>query len=189
MQRICVFAGAAGGSRESYRQAARELGTEIGRRGLGLVYGGAALGMMGLCADAALAAGADVTGVLPRALMTREIAHPRLTELRVVGSLHERKAVMSALSDAVVALPGGFGTLDELFEAITWAQLGLHDKPIGMLDADGYYAPLFAFMDHARAEGFVQPTPFLTTAPTAAALLDSLFAIPRPPLVSNPPRP
>ena len=189
MHRICVFAGAAGGARESYRQAARELGAEIGRRGFGLVYGGAAVGMMGLCADAALAAGADVTGVLPRALMTEEIAHPRLTELRVVNSLHERKAVMSALCDAVVALPGGFGTLDELFEAITWAQLGLHDKPIGMLDADGYYGPLFTFMDHARAQGFVKPTPFLTSAPTAAALLDALAALPRPQVAGNPPRP
>ena len=189
MHRICVFAGAAAGARESYRQAARELGTEIGRRGFGLVYGGAAAGMMGLCADAALAAGADVIGVLPRALMKREIAHQRLTELRVVDSLHQRKAMMSALSDAVIALPGGFGTLDELFEAITWAQLGVHDKPIGMLDADGYYAPLFAFMDHARREGFVQPTPFLTAAPTAAALLDALTDLPRPALAGNPPRP
>ena len=184
-----MFAGAAGGRRESYRQAARELGQEIGRRGLGLVYGGGGAGMMGLCADAALAAGADVTGVLPRALMNREIAHLRLTELRVVASLHERKAVMSALSDAVIALPGGFGTLDELFEAITWTQLGAQDKPIGILDADGFYGPLLAFMEHARAEGFVQPTPFLTTAPTAAALLDALAALPRTPLAANPPRP
>ena len=188
MQTICVFAGAASGARESYRLAARELGTEIGRRGMGMVYGGAAAGMMGICADAALAAGAKVTGVLPRSLMTREIAHQRLTDLRVVGSLHERKAMMSALCDAVVALPGGCGTLDELFEAITWAQLGLHDKPIGMLDADGYYATLFAFLDHARAQGFVQATPFLTSAPSAAALLDALSALPRQRIASAPPR-
>ena len=139
MARICVFAGSASGGRPSYSAAARELGAEIARRGHGMVYGGASCGLMGACADAALAAGAEVVGVLPRALATRELAHPGVTEMRIVASLHERKAVMSALSDAVVALPGGCGTLDELFEAITWGQLGLHEKPIGVLDTEGYW--------------------------------------------------
>src|SRR5438067_7932924 len=130
MQRVCVFAGSANGQREGYARAAREFGSELARRGFGMVYGGASVGLMGACADAALAGGADVVGVLPRALTNREIAHRGVTELRVVSSLHERKSVMSALSDAFVALPGGCGTMDELFEAITWAQLGLHDKPI-----------------------------------------------------------
>src|SRR5919199_1317106 len=157
MPRVCVFAGSNSGAREAYVIAARELGAEIARRGYGMVYGGAAFGLMGACADAALAGGAEVVGVLPRALTTREIAHTGLTELRIVGSLHERKAVMSALSDAVVALPGGCGTMDELFEAITWGQLGLHEKPIGILDVDGFYAPLIAFIDHMNCEGFVRP--------------------------------
>src|SRR5438874_8943497 len=153
MRRICVFAGSNAGARGSYLIAARELGAEIARRGLGLVYGGASCGLMGACADAALAGGAEVIGVLPRALTAREIAHTGLTEMRIVGSLHERKAVMSALADVVIALPGGCGTMDELFEAITWAQLGLHDKPLGLLDAEAYYTPLVALIDHLTAEG------------------------------------
>lgn len=172
--RICVFAGSNPGTRETHRAAARSLGEEIARRGYGLVYGGSSGGLMGICADAALAGGADVAGVLPRALMGREIAHKGITELRVVGSLHERKAVMGALSDAYVALPGGYGTLDELFEAITWAQLGLHDRPIGVLDSDGYFTKLFEFLDEAARDGFLRPFPRLSRASTAAALLDSL---------------
>src|SRR5207244_1924176 len=156
MQRVCVFAGSGNGVREGYRTAARALGSELARRGLGMVYGGASVGLMGACADAALAGGAEVVGVLPRALSSREIAHTGLTEMRIVGSLHERKAVMSALSDVVIALPGGCGTMDELFEAITWAQLGLHDKPLGLLDAEAYYTPLVALIDHLTAEGFVR---------------------------------
>ena len=156
MHRICVFAGAAAGARESYRQAARELGTEIGRRGFGMVYGGAASGMMGLCADAALAAGADVTGVLPRTLMKREIAHPRLTQLRVVNSLHQRKAAMSALSDVVIALPGGFGTLDELFEVITLVQTRKSKQvPIVLFGSD-YWKRLINF-DVLIEEGVISP--------------------------------
>ena len=178
MQRVCVFAGANAGARDAYLSAARELGAEIARRGHGLVYGGASRGLMGACADAALAAGGEVTGVLPRALSSREIAHHGLTELRIVSSLHERKAVMSALSDFVVTLPGGCGTLDELFEAVTWAQLGLHEKPIGLLDADGYYSRLFDFIDHMTAEGFIRPPLRLVRAGNAADLLDRLFAAP-----------
>ncbi len=178
MQRISVFAGSNAGARPSYLIAARELGAEIARRGHGMVYGGASCGLMGACADAALAGGAEVVGVLPRALTSREAAHTGLTEMRIVGSLHERKAVMSALTDAVVALPGGCGTLDELFEAITWGQLGLHEKPIGLLDVDGYYAPLLAFLEHMNAEGFVRPALRLVRAHTARELLDQLLSAP-----------
>jgi uncharacterized protein (TIGR00730 family) len=187
MRRICVFAGSNAGARGSYLIAARELGAEIARRGLGLVYGGASCGLMGACADAALAGGAEVIGVLPRALTTREIAHTGLTEMRIVGSLHERKAVMSALADAMVALPGGCGTMDELFEAITWGQLGLHEKPIGLLDADGYYGPLLSFLEHMNAEGFVRPALRLARARTAREVLDQLTAAP--PAAVSPPGP
>ncbi len=178
MQRVCVFAGAKAGARSVYLAAARELGGEIARRGHGLVYGGASVGLMGACADAALLAGGEVVGVLPRALSSREIAHQGITEMRIVGSLHERKAVMSALSDAVVALPGGCGTMDELFEAITWVQLGLHDKPIGLLDAGGYYAPFFSLLQHMEEEGFVRPGLQLVRASNAAEMLDRLFEAP-----------
>src|SRR5437868_12153773 len=187
MQRVCVFAGSASGQREGYARAAREFGSELARRGFGMVYGGASVGLMGVCADAALAGGAEVVGVLPRALTSREIAHQGLTELRIVGSLHERKAVMSALSDAVVALPGGCGTLDELFKAITWSQLGLHEKPIGLLDVDGYFGPLFAFLEHMSAEGFVRPALLLVHARTARELLDRLLQAP--PATVSPPGP
>ncbi|HTO97278.1 MAG TPA: TIGR00730 family Rossman fold protein [Myxococcales bacterium] len=187
MRRICVFAGSNDGARPSYLAAARELGAEIGRRGHGMVYGGASRGLMGACADAALAAGAEVAGVLPRALASREVAHAGLTEMRIVSSLHERKAVMSALSDAVVALPGGCGTLDELFEAITWGQLGLHEKPIGLLDADGYYEGLFTFLEHMNAEGFVRPALRLLRSRSAGDLLDRLLQAP--PAAVSPPGP
>jgi uncharacterized protein (TIGR00730 family) len=124
---------------------------------LGLVYGGGNVGLMGVVADAALAAGATVIGVIPRALVARELGHQGITELRVVETMHERKAVMAELADAFVALPGGLGTLDELFEALTWAQLGLHQKPIGLLEVDGFFGPLVAYLDRAVAEGFVRP--------------------------------
>ena len=190
MQRVCVFAGSGNGVRPGYAAAARELGSELARRGLGMVYGGASVGLMGACADAALAGGGEVVGVLPRALTSREIAHRGLTEMRIVPSLHERKAVMSALSDAVIALPGGCGTMDELFEAITWAQLGLHDKPVGLLDADGYYTQLVALIDHMTAEGFVRPPLRLLRAAKAVDLLDQIFAAPAVAAGSGPaPRP
>ena len=189
MARICVFAGASAGARETYGKAARELGAGIALRGHGLVYGGASCGLMGACADAALAGGAHVIGILPRALAEREIAHSGLSEMRIVESLHERKAAMSALADAFVALPGGCGTMDELFEAITWAQLGLHEKPIGLLDADGYFAPLLALLEHMGAEGFVRPPLRLVRAEGAGELLDALLSAP-PASVSPPgPRP
>ncbi|HET7786572.1 MAG TPA: TIGR00730 family Rossman fold protein [Myxococcales bacterium] len=189
MHRVCVFAGSNAGAREGYLLAARELGAELARRGHGMVYGGAGRGLMGACADAALAGGAEVIGVLPRALSSREIAHPGLTGMRIVESLHERKAVMSALSDSIVALPGGCGTLDELFEAITWAQLGLHQKPIGVLDADGYWAPLLALLEHMNAEGFVRPALRIARAQTASALLDQLQVAPASAVSPPGPRP
>src|SRR3954470_11234994 len=189
MHRVCVFAGSNAGARGEFLSAARHLGAEIARRGYAMVYGGAQRGLMGACADAALAGGAEVVGVLPRALSTREIAHPRLTELRIVGSLHERKAVMSALCDSIVALPGGCGTMDELFEAITWAQLGLHEKPIGLLDAGGYYAPLLALVDHMTREGFIRPPLRIVSAAGARELLDRLEAAPSAAVSSPGPRP
>lgn len=187
MKRICVFAGSNAGARESYLIGALELGAEIARRGHGLVYGGASCGLMGACADAALEGGAEVIGVLPRALATREIAHTGLSEMRIVSSLHERKAVMSALAGWFVALPGGCGTMDELFEAITWGQLGLHEKPVGLLDVDGYYGPLLSFLEHMNVEGFVRPALRLVRARTARELLDQLLAAP--PAAVGPPGP
>jgi hypothetical protein len=155
--RICVYCGSNPGVRPSYAAAARRLGGLLGERGLGLVYGGGNVGLMGSLADAALGAGAEVVGVIPRVMVDRELAHEGLTELRVVDSMHERKALMAELADAFIALPGGLGTLDELFEVWTWAQLGLHARPIGLLDVDGFFQPLVTHLDRAVAEGFVRP--------------------------------
>ena len=155
MQRLCVFSGSSPGAHADYARAAEELGRALADQGLGLVYGGASVGLMGVIADAVLDAGGDVIGVIPQALVDREIAHPGVRDLRVVGSMHERKALMADLADGFVALPGGMGTLEELFEVYTWTQLGLHAKPLGLLDVRGYYAQLVAFLDHAVAERFV----------------------------------
>jgi len=155
MRRVCVFCGSNLGARAEYAESARRLGSALARRGIGLVYGGASVGLMGVLAEAVLAADGEVIGVIPRALATREVAHTGLSELRVVGSMHERKALMAELADAFVALPGGFGMLDELLEVITWAQLGLHRKPIGLLDVAGYFGGLLALVEHAIAERFV----------------------------------
>jgi uncharacterized protein (TIGR00730 family) len=157
VRRLCVFSGSSPGAHPDYAEAARALGGELAAQGIGLVYGGASVGLMGVVADAALEAGADVVGVIPQALVDREIAHPGLSDLRVVGSMHERKALMADLADGFVALPGGMGTLEELFEVYTWTQLGLHSKPLGLLDVRGYYAQLAAFLDHAVAERFLVP--------------------------------
>jgi uncharacterized protein (TIGR00730 family) len=177
MKRLCVFAGSSKGVKGAYAEAARALGAAAARRGIGIVYGGAAIGLMGLCADAALAEGGEVIGVLPQALSDREIAHPRLSELRIVGTLHARKATMAALADAFVALPGGCGTLDELFEAITWRQLALHAKPIGLFDVEGYFGPLLAFLRGAAEDGFVPQTTLAAIAvrSDAATLLETLL--------------
>ncbi len=154
MKNICVFCGSNEGARREYCRSASELGQELARRGIGLVYGGASIGCMGAVADSVLEAGGAVTGVMPRYLVEKEIAHKNLTELHVVESMHERKALMAELSDGFIALPGGMGTFEEFFEVLTWAQLGLHEKPCGLLDVAGYYELLVAFLDHAQDELF-----------------------------------
>jgi len=153
---VCVFCGSSTGASAAYADAARHLAAAMARRDVGLVYGGASVGLMGELADAVLASGGRVVGVIPRALVDREIAHRGLTQLRVVDDMHERKRMMNELADGFVALPGGLGTLDELFETLTWAQLGLHDKPCGLLDVAGYWGPLRRFLDHAVDGGFVR---------------------------------
>ncbi len=154
--RLCVFCGSSFGTREVYRAQTQAFGELLAERGVELVYGGAHAGLMGALADAVLAGGGRVTGVIPEALMARELAHLGLTDLRIVGSMHERKALMASLSDGFVALPGGIGTLEELFEVWTWSQLGLHAKPCALLDIAGFYTGLAAFMDHVVAEGFLR---------------------------------
>ena len=156
MKCICVFAGSNSGARAEYVAAARELGRVLAQRQLGLVYGGARVGLMGALADEALSGGGHVIGVMPEALAAKEIAHQGLSELRVVKSMHERKAMMSDLSDAFVALPGGWGTMEEFFEVLTWAQLGLHRKPCGLLNIHGYFDRLLSFAEHCVEEGFVK---------------------------------
>jgi len=155
LRSICVFCGASSGNDPRYATAATAVGEGLARRGIQLVYGGGRLGLMGAVADGALAAGGRVVGVIPRGLVDRELAHTGVSELRVVETLHERKAVMAELSDAFIALPGGLGTLEELAEVLSWAQLDLHTKPIGLLDVGGYFALFEAFLDHAVAEGFI----------------------------------
>ncbi len=157
MKRACVFCGSRNGTRDQYVAAARRMGEALARRGIGLVYGGGGIGLMGVLADAAVSAGGDVIGVIPEALMAREVAHRGLTDLRVVASMHERKALMAELADAFVALPGGFGTLEEFCEALTWVQLGIHRKPCGLLNVEGFFDPLLALFDHAVRERFVSP--------------------------------
>jgi uncharacterized protein (TIGR00730 family) len=176
VKRVCVFCGSSTGARADYADAARALAAELARRQLGLVYGGGSVGIMGVLADAALAAGVEVIGVIPRPLASRELLHAGLTELRLVASMHERKATMAALADAFIALPGGLGTLEELLEMLTWSQLGIHDKPLALLNVVGYWDALVQLLDHAARERFVRPEylAFLVTADTPAALLDRL---------------
>ena len=156
MRRVCVFTGSNAGARGEYADAAQQFGRELVSRGHELVYGGGNVGLMGVLADSVLACGGKVVGVIPEALLAKEVAHAGLSELRVVASMHERKALMSDLADAFVALPGGLGTLDELFEVLTWAQLGLHAKPYGILNVCNYFDTLLAFLDHAVDEGFLK---------------------------------
>lgn len=156
MRAVCVYCGSNAGVREDYGVLARALGTEIARRGTALVYGGARVGLMGQVADAALAAGGRVVGIIPQSLVDKEIAHSGLTESHIVGSMHERKRMMADLSDGFVALPGGIGTLEEIFEMWTWAQLGYHAKPCALIDTAGYWTGLAAFLDHQVQEGFVR---------------------------------
>jgi uncharacterized protein (TIGR00730 family) len=154
--RLCVFCGSSPGARPAYGEAAEELGRLLVAEGIGLVYGGGQVGLMGRLADAVLAAGGEPIGVLPQALVEKEIGHPGVADLRVVGSMHERKAMMADLADGFVALPGGLGTLEELFEVYTWAQLGMHRKPCALLDVEGYYRDLASFLDHSVSERFVR---------------------------------
>ena len=186
MKRLCVFAGSSAGTRNEYRDAARGLGRALADRGIGLVYGGARVGLMGIVADTVLAAGGEAIGVIPATLVAREIAHEGLTELRIVSSMHERKALMADLSDAFVAVPGGWGTLEEFFEVLTWAQLGLHRKPCGLLNVQGYFDGLLSFLDHSVAEGFLRREyrSMIAVSASPAALLDGLASY-KPPAVEK----
>ena len=186
VQSICVFCGSNFGARDGYAEAAQQLGRTVARRGLRLVYGGSKVGLMGVLADAALAAGGEVVGVIPSALVEREIAHAGLTELRQVKSMHERKAMMADLSDGFVGLPGGAGTLEELFEIWTWAQLGHHRKPVGMLNVQGFFDALIAFLDHQAAELFMrlEHRDMLLVDTDPARLLDR-FETYQPPVVTK----
>jgi uncharacterized protein (TIGR00730 family) len=176
MKRICVFCGSSPGWRTEYRVAAERLGQELVRREIALVYGGGKVGLMGVLADAVLRAGGEVTGVIPESLVAREVAHPGLSKLQVVGSMHERKALMADLSDAFIALPGGFGTLEEFCEVLTWTQLGLHAKPCGVLNVLGYFTPLLAMFDRARDERFLnsENRALVLAGESASELLDAL---------------
>ena len=157
IRRICVFCGSNRGADAVFVDAARSLGGLLAREGVALVYGGGSVGLMGALADAVLGAGGEAIGVIPHALWAREVGHRGLTDLRIVDTMHERKAMMADLSDAFIALPGGLGTLEEIFEIWTWAQLGLHQKPVGFLDVNGFFTPLLEFLDRAAAEQFVKP--------------------------------
>jgi len=174
MRRICVFCGSSVGRNRKYAEMAAETGALLARKGVELVYGGGSIGLMGVIADTMLAAGGHVIGVIPRALATRELTHTGLPDLRVVGSMHERKALMAELADGFIALPGGLGTLEELFEIVTWAQLGLHAKPCGLVNAGGYYDHLITFLDHTVAMRFVRPEhrTLILVEPDPAVLLE-----------------
>ncbi len=183
MRRVCVYCGSSAGADPAFARAARELGSELARLGLGLVYGGGNVGLMGIVADAALAGGGEVVGVIPEDLVRRELAHEGLTERHVVAGMHERKQLMSDLADGFIALPGGFGTLDELMEAITWRQLGYHGKPCGVLNVSGYYDHLLAFVEHAVQAGLIRPQhrELILVGTTPAGLLARMQVPPPPP--------
>src|SRR6516162_7176595 len=178
MKRLCVFCGSGTDKRAIYADHARQLGEHLARRGLGLVYGGGHIGLMGVLADGVLEAGGEVVGVIPQALVDKELAHPGMTELRIVSTMHQRKALMADLADGFLALPGGFGTADELFEILTWAQLGLHAKPVGLLNSAGYFDALLAWLDHSVGEQFVRPEHrrLLLQAEEPGPLLDLVLA-------------
>ena len=184
LQRLCVYCASSDGVRPEYLAAARSLGTLLATRGQALVSGGGRVGLMGAMADAALAAGGEVIGVMPHALVQREVAHQGLTALHVVDSMHERKSMMSELADGFIALPGGIGTLEEFFETWTWAQLGVHRKPVGLLDVANYWQSLMQMLEHAEAEGFLRGSlrDWLITESDAALLLDRMSAFEAPPV-------
>jgi uncharacterized protein (TIGR00730 family) len=173
-RRICVFCGSSPGNDPAYAALARSVGEGLARRGIGVVFGGGRVGLMGFVADAALEAGGEVIGVIPQGMVDRELAHRGVTELRIVSTLHERKAVMAELSDGFISLPGGLGTLEELAEVVSWAQLGLHAKPIGLLGVRGYWDDLLRWLDRAVATGFVAPA--YRSLILEAADLDELIA-------------
>ncbi len=187
MNRVCVFCGSSEGARPSYVDAARLLAAELVHRKLGLVYGGGSVGLMGVLANGVLASGGEVIGVIPGPLASRELAHRGVTELKVVDSMHERKATMASLADGFIALPGGLGTLEETLEILTWAQLGIHRKPVAVLNVDGYFDGLLRMLTHAVREGFVRPEYFalLLFGDTAAEVLDKI-ATWQPPAISRP---
>jgi uncharacterized protein (TIGR00730 family) len=176
MKRICVFAGSSSGVRAEYLGAASDLGSCLAACGIELVYGGARVGLMGAVANAVLAGDGNVIGVIPRALVDKEVAHSGLADLRIVTSMHERKALMAELSDGFIALPGGWGTLDEMFEILTWAQLGLHRKPCGLLNVQGYFDRLLSFLDHTVEQGFVRREygSLLSVSDAPGTLLDAM---------------
>ena len=179
MRRLCVFCGSSVGNQPAYAEAARAMGALLAARGIGLVYGGGHVGLMGVLADAVMADGGEVIGVIPQTLADREIAHTGLTELRVVDSMHTRKAMMAELADAFVAMPGGVGTFEEFFEVVTWTQLGVHRKPCGLLNVNAFYTPLAAFIDQAVSEGFIRPIhrAAVVVDSDPARLLDTLATI------------
>lgn len=192
LRRVCVYCGSTSGNRPSFAVAAAGLGQLLAREGIGVVYGGASVGLMGIVADAALASGGEVIGVLPGKLFEREVAHAGLTELHTVASMHERKALMSDLADAFIALPGGYGTIEEVVEAVTWTQLGIHAKPVGLLDVDGYYENLVAFLDRGVTDGLLRPESrsLLLCDDDPVRLLDRLRTGARPPVEwTDPPSP
>lgn len=182
IQRVCVFCGSSPGAGPGYLAAAEALGNEMIARGFGLVYGGAGVGLMGRIADTVVAGGGEVVGVMPSALVDREVAHPGLSDLRIVNSMHERKALMAELADAFIALPGGLGTVEELLEALTWAQLGMHSKPCGVLNVEGYFDSLMAFLDLAADRRFINPLhrSLLLDSDDPGRLLDLLERYERP---------
>ena len=184
IKKICVYCGSSPGKNPAYSQAAVKLALALSERNIGLVYGGGAVGIMGTVADAVLAAGGEAVGVIPKALAIKEVAHDSLSELHVVASMHERKAMMADLADGFIALPGGWGTLEEIFEILTWAQLGFHDKPCGLLNIDGYYDGLIGFLENSFEQQFVNELyrPMLMKAREPLALLDQ-FATYRAPKV------
>ena len=187
LKRVCVFCGSSFGAREEYKQAAQRLGKALAARKLGLVYGGGAVGLMGAIADATLAAGGEVIGVIPDSLLRREVGHSGLTQLHVVQTMHERKALMADLSDGFIALPGGFGTMEEFCEIVTWSQLGIQQKPCGLLNIEGYWDHFLAMLDHSVDEKFVRPenSELILVARNPESMLERLMEWTPSPLVEK----